>query len=220
MELLCLTFHHHNPLHGLVRNRKKITKPSILLQSDSHSETGLPELASKNAEHSVKSKFNLVSSAVFPIGQTGWPPSWADAFLFFFFFNLQTGLVAENWRDLVKEMTRHSLFLDARTYDPQERWPWEFSGQGHPRPAPRDSKPWAEQGPGAAGARQPGRTHPGPRLAFGTRCPSERAQQCLHAYLVWDTLYLRYSDTDTLYLLTQNKHFKSGIGCFKESPGR
>lgn len=58
MELLCLTFHHHNPLHGLVRNRKKITKPSILLQSDSHSETGLPELASKNAEHSVKLQIN------------------------------------------------------------------------------------------------------------------------------------------------------------------
>lgn len=63
MEHLYIIFYHHNPLHGLIRNEKEITKPPTLLQSSCHSETGSPELASKNAEHSI----TLQISEEFPV---------------------------------------------------------------------------------------------------------------------------------------------------------
>ena len=58
MERLNLVFYHHNALHGLIRTGKEITKPPTLLQSSCHSETGPPELANKNAEHSITFQIN------------------------------------------------------------------------------------------------------------------------------------------------------------------
>lgn len=60
-------------------------------------------------------------------------------FLFFFLIaaeiNLQNELVAENCHDLVKEMTSHSLVLDARKYHPRKREPWSSLDRNtHPQP--------------------------------------------------------------------------------------
>ena len=119
-----------------------------------------------------------MSSAVFTIGETRWPPSWADASLFFF-FQFANWISGRELTWLSQGNDEALTSLGCQNIRPQERWPWEFSGQGHPLPAPRNSKPWRSKGPGVGGDRQPGRTHPGPRLAFCTRCPSEWAQQCL-----------------------------------------